>query len=53
MGRITLQLLSKVGYYGRSVCIHLTVPMDDITLIYVIAAGMQVFVLFGFLLKKK
>jgi transcriptional regulator with XRE-family HTH domain len=52
--RIAIQLLSvSLLSWSLAVCIHLTVPMEDITLIYIIAAVVQVLVLLSFLLKKK
>jgi transcriptional regulator with XRE-family HTH domain len=52
--RIAIQLLSvSLLLWSLALCIHLTVPVNDIGLIYVIAAVMQVLVLLWFLLKKK
>ncbi len=52
--RIAAQLLSvSFLVWAIAVCIHLTVPMNDINMIYIIAGVMQVLVLLWFLLKKK
>jgi transcriptional regulator with XRE-family HTH domain len=52
--RIAAQLLSVSSLvWALAVCIHLTVPINDINLIYIIAGVMQVLVLLWFLLKKK
>ena len=52
--RIAVQLLSvSLLLWSLALCIQLTVPVNDIALIYVIAAVAQVLVLLWFLLKKK
>jgi transcriptional regulator with XRE-family HTH domain len=52
--RIAAQLLSvSLLVWALAVCIHLTVPINDINLVYIIAGVMQVLVLLWFLLKKK